>query len=90
MMKNRIRNWLIAPFIGLFLLPLFVMGVFLSLQNYNLEKEKVIQQQQEITAIASRHISSFLHEQNKIITSMLHTNYLPGLTLEQKRDVLKV
>lgn len=87
MLKNSIRNWLVAPFIGLFLLPILIMAAVLSLQNYFAEKEKVLAQHQKLTSFASKNISSFLHEQSKIVTSMLNTNYLPGMSPAEKKDL---
>ena len=88
LIKNSIRTWLLAPFIGLFLLPLMATAVFLSLKNYMYEKENIIRQQQVITVMASENISDYLHEQSRLVTAMLHTNYLPGMTLAEKKDVL--
>lgn len=88
MAKNSIRYWLLGPFIGLFLFPLLLTTAFFTLQNYYLEKKNISIQQQKFTALQSDKISSFLNEQVQIMASMLTTNYLPGLSLAQRKDVL--
>lgn len=89
-MKRSIRNWLIIPFIGLFLLPLLLLGGILSYQNYLSEKERVKQEQQKITEIASEKITSFLQNKRQTLNALLKTNYLPGMPPEELEELLSL
>lgn len=89
-MKHNIRNWLIVPFIGLFLLPLMVVGGVVSLKNYSGHKEWVIQQQLKITALKAEKISSLFREQQLTLQTQLETNYLPGVSQEKAEEILSL
>ena len=87
-MKNSIRVWLITPLIALFVVPLLLVGAILSWQNYVAGKEQIKSLQLKLTNLAADNVSTFLHEQEVRIDSMLNTNYLPDLSLSQQQSML--
>ena len=88
MQNKSIRVWLITPLISLFVVPLLLLGAGLSWQNYGVGKEQIKSLQLKLTHLAADNVSIFLHEQEVRIDSMLGSNYLPGLPLEQQRQLL--
>ncbi len=86
-MKNSIRKWLITPLLA-FAVSGLLLGSFLAWQNYLSQKKLIVEHQKKITTLAADNISVFLHEQELIIKSMLITNYLPGMTIEERKLVL--
>ncbi len=87
-MKNSIRVWLLTPLIILFVVPLLVLGAVLSWRNYVTEKDQIKSQQLQLTHLAADNLSTFLFEQQHRIQTMLHTNYLPDLSLAQQKGLL--
>ena len=87
-MKNSIRTWLITPLIGLFVVPLLLLGAVLSWWNYVSEKDQIKSLQLNLATLAADDVSVFLHEHQSRIHSMLNTNYLPDLSLAQQRGLL--
>lgn len=87
-MKNSIRIWLITPLIALFVVPLLLLGTALSWQNYGAGKEQIKSLQLKLTNLAADNVSTFLHEQEVRIFSMLNTNFLPDLPLPQQQGML--
>ncbi len=87
-LKNSIRAWLVTPLITLFVVPLLLLGAGLSWHNYGAEKEQIKLLQLKLTHLAADNVSIFLHEQEVRINSMLGSNYLPDLPLDQQRQML--
>ncbi|MEN8142324.1 MAG: cache domain-containing protein [Thermodesulfobacteriota bacterium] len=87
-MKNSIRAWLITPLIGLFVVPLLLLGAILSWWNYVSEKDQIKSLQLNLATLAADDVSVFLHEHQIRIHSMLNTNYLPDLSLAQQQGLL--
>lgn len=83
-MKHSIRNWLILPFVGLFLIPLMILGSLLTLQNYSNERERVKQEQQKLTVLASKEITSLIRGQQQSLEVLLKANYLPRMNKKEK------
>ncbi len=60
--KTSIRRRFIIVCICLAIGPLLLMGLALSWQSYVLQKEQIVELQQELTVQGARNISSFWHE----------------------------
>ena len=88
MTRKSIRTWLITPLILLFIVPLVLFGTVFSWQNYEIEKEQVERLQKKLTVLAAENMSAFIHEHELIIQSMLRTNYLPGMSRTQQKELL--
>jgi signal transduction histidine kinase/CheY-like chemotaxis protein len=87
-MIDSIRSKLIIIFISLTLIPLVLLGVVLTWQNYILELNQIKQSQSRKTILASENISLFLHEQENKILTLLRMHYFPDMSKEEQRQEL--
>lgn len=87
-MKSSIRIWLIAPLIGFCVVPLLLVGTFLSWQNYNIEKDQVKRLQKQITIMASDNISFYINEQSLKVITLLKANNLPAMSQDQQQRLV--
>ncbi len=87
-MKPGIRAQFLTAIIIFTIIPLLILGVWLSWNNYVLEKEQLIHFQEEIAGQASQLIGAFFHENEHKIQSIVSTNYFPALSIAQQRELL--
>ena len=86
--KTSIRRRLIIVCICLAIGPLLLMGLSLSWQTYVLQKEQIIELQQELTVQGAKNISLFWHEVEQILFFLVNKHRLAEMSVSELNQVL--
>ena len=86
--RKGIRARLITAIVGIGILPFLVAGVYLSWQNYVVQKKQIAEQQSALTRLASQRISAFFHEQRHLAAAYVLANFRVGI--EQDNIAVKL